>query len=79
MPLYELFCLARPQLAKAELKEVIKAASRAVFQQGGVITDLKSFGLRPLAHDIRKPSGKYNEVCSNVLQPVLLDPHLKPA
>ncbi|GAB4818326.1 hypothetical protein N2152v2_005372 [Parachlorella kessleri] len=59
--LYELFALAKPRLAKAQLGEIMKAASRAVLDHGGVITDLKSFGDQPLAYDIRKPGAKYGE------------------
>ena len=62
MPLYELFALAKPALAQPQLAEIIKAASQAVFAQGGVLTDIKSFGQRPLAYDIRKPGEKYSEV-----------------
>lgn len=61
MPLYELFCLARPQLQKTHLADIIRKAGVAVFDKGGVVTDIKSFGDRKLAYDIRKPSGKYSE------------------
>lgn len=60
--LYELFCLAKPQLSKAHLGQIIKAASLAVLNQGGVVTDIKSFGEQPLAYDIRKPGSKHSEV-----------------
>lgn len=62
MPLYELFCLARPQLPKQQLADIMRKAGVAVFGKGGVITDIKSFGEQPLAYDIRKPSGKYRTV-----------------
>lgn len=60
--LYELFCLAKPRLSKAGLTEIIRAASRSVLDNGGILTDIKSFGERPLAYDIRKPGGKFSEV-----------------
>ncbi|KAK9804428.1 hypothetical protein WJX72_012124 [[Myrmecia] bisecta] len=61
MPLYELFCLARPALPRAALAEVIEAAGRAVFAKGGVVTDIKSYGDRKLAYEIRKPGAKYEQ------------------
>lgn len=61
MPLYELFCLARP-LRRSQLAEIMRKAGVAVLDKGGVITDIKSFGEQPLAYDIRQPSGKYSEV-----------------
>ena len=62
MPLYELFCLARPRLPKAQLGDIIKLAARTVLDKGGLLTDVKSFGERELAYEIRKPGAKYNEV-----------------
>eukprot|EP00887_Chlorella_sp_A99_P007142 scaffold2.g7142.t1 len=61
MPLYELFCLARPSLAKQALADIIKTASRSILANGGVLTDVKSFGQSPLAYDIRRPGEKYSE------------------
>lgn len=60
--LYELFCLAKPRLGQPQLAEVIKAVSTRVLEQGGVITDIKSFGERPLAYDVRKPGERHSEV-----------------
>ena len=62
MPLYELFCLAKPRLSKAVLGDIIKLAGRTVLDKGGVITDVKSFGERKLAYEIRRPGEKYDEV-----------------
>jgi small subunit ribosomal protein S6 len=62
MPLYELFALARPQLSKAQLGGIIKQVSTIVLDSGGVLTDLKSFGERRLAYEIRKPGAKFSEV-----------------
>jgi len=61
MPLYELFCLAKPQLKKVQLAEMISLAGRAVLEKGGVITDIKSFGEQRLAYGIRKPGAVYEK------------------
>ena len=52
MPLYELFCLARPQLRQAEKAELFKKTAEIIFGAGGVVTDLKNFGERPLAYKV---------------------------
>jgi hypothetical protein len=62
MPLYELFCLAKPRLAKQQLADIIKLVGKSVIDKGGVITDIKSFGEQPLAYEIRRPGEKYAEV-----------------
>lgn len=62
MPVYELFCLARPGLAKQSLAAVIDKAGKAVFGSNGVLTDIKSFGERELAYPIRKAGSKFSEV-----------------
>ena len=67
MPVYELFCLARPQISKDSLAKVICTASKSVFGNGGVLTDVHSYGSRELAYPIRKAGGKYTEVCDRRL------------
>lgn len=62
MPLYELFCLAKPRIGKQALADIIKLAGRTVLDKGGVITDVKSFGEQKLAYEIRKPGAKFEEV-----------------
>ncbi len=52
MPLYELFCLARPQLQLAQSAELLRKTANAIFAGGGVLTDLKSFGVRPTAYKV---------------------------
>lgn len=56
MPLYEMFCLARPQLRQAEKAELFKKAAEVVFSGGGVLTDIKNFGERPLAYKVAGPA-----------------------
>ena len=71
MPVYELFCLARPGLAKQSLTSVIEKAGKAVFGNSGVLTDIRSYGDRELAYPIRKAGSKFSEVrqtcCCEVL------------
>lgn len=64
MPVYELFCLARPQLAKEQLASLIKTACTSVFTNNGVLTEVQSYDLRDLAYPIRKAGSKYEQVCA---------------
>jgi small subunit ribosomal protein S6 len=61
MPIYELFCLARPQLARAQHAEMFRSTAKTVLDGGGVLTDLKSFGERRLAYRIRNFGGIFSE------------------
>ena len=72
MPLYELFCLAKPALAKPAVAEILRTAGNTIFQKGGIVTDVKSFGEIPLAYEIRKAGGIFKEV-RNVLAKARLD------
>jgi ribosomal protein S6 len=65
MPLYEVFCLARPSLAKGELSELLKRSCKAVLDGNGVITRIESNGVIPLCHPIKKTHGHYAEVRLN--------------
>ncbi len=62
MPVYELFCLARPQISQQSLAAVIKTAANVVLTNAGVMTDVTSYGHRDLAYPIRKAGSKYTEV-----------------
>lgn len=64
MPLYEIFCLARPALKKPELHEIIKRSCQTVLAANGVVTDVTVNGLIPLAYTIRKVHGHYDQVRS---------------
>ena len=68
MPVYELFCLARPQLPKEKMAAVIKTACTTVFNSKGVLTDVKSYDLQDLAYPIRQAGSKYQEVCPSFLK-----------
>ncbi|KAL4442448.1 hypothetical protein ABPG77_005032 [Micractinium sp. CCAP 211/92] len=61
MPLYELFAIAKPAVGKAALAEMMRAVGSTVMQQGGVVTDIMSYGQRKLAYDIRQPGSRYGE------------------
>ena len=72
MPLYELFCLARPQLQAAQNAELLRKAASTIFAGGGVLMDLKSFGVRPTAYKVAGALAgeRHNEV-SNDLKRIL--------
>ena len=71
MPVYELFCLARPRITQDALSVVIKTASNSVFSHAGVLTDILCYGVRHLAYPIRKAGDKYTKVGS-FLKPAAL-------
>lgn len=62
MPLYELLALGVPRLPKSEVARIIQRLGRAVYDRGGVVTNVKSYGEQPLAYKIRGTSGKYDQV-----------------
>jgi ribosomal protein S6 len=62
MPLYELLCLARPVLQREDLRRMIAKIGRTVYDKGGVVMDVQSYGLHPLAYKIRGVHGKYDQV-----------------
>ncbi|CAK0786027.1 hypothetical protein CVIRNUC_009240 [Coccomyxa viridis] len=61
MPLYELFCMARPALARPDAAQLIRNIAGAVLSRDGVLTDIKSFGDRQLAYTIKRPGQRYEE------------------
>lgn len=62
MPLYELFCMARPALARTDAAQLMRNVAAAVLKKDGILTDIKSFGDHPLAYTIRRPGQRYEEV-----------------
>ncbi len=62
MPLYELLALGVPRLPRDEVARIIQRLGRAVYDRGGVVTGVKSYGEQPLAYKIRGTSGKYDQV-----------------
>ena len=62
MPLYELFCMARPALTRLERSSIMRSAASTVLEKGGVLTDIKSYGDCELAYEIRRPGLRMSEV-----------------
>lgn len=62
MPAYELFCLARPTLARADLAKIMHRVGSIVFERGGVITNVASYDEQPLAYKVKKSNEKYSSV-----------------
>ena len=64
MPLYDILCLARPNLNSPQLFNLIKGTCSTVLDGKGVITKITYNGPTTLAHVIKKTHGHYPEVCS---------------
>jgi hypothetical protein len=62
MPLYELVCLARPRLERADMVKMMQRVGALVMDRGGVLTRIQSYGEQRLATDIRRPFERYSEV-----------------
>lgn len=62
MPVYELFCLARPTLLKTQLAELIKRTATMVMDRNGVVTDLQYFGTNTLAKAVRSANERFTDV-----------------
>ncbi len=62
MPVYELLCLARPALAKDEVGRMIRRVGAVLYERGGVIMDIRSYGDQPLAYKVRGGREKYEQV-----------------
>jgi small subunit ribosomal protein S6 len=64
MPFYELFCLARPGLARAARADLMSSLGKKVLESGGIVTDVATHGERRLAYEIRRPGVTFGEVRS---------------
>lgn len=62
MPFYELFCLARPGLARAARSDLMSSLGKKVLESGGIVTDVTAHGERRLAYEIRRPGVTFGEV-----------------
>ena len=71
MRFYKLLCLARPRLPREELADTIRTASTTIFQSGGQILDIESYGDRPLEYHLKAQGERYNQVSSIWLWPDL--------
>ncbi|EHA8590999.1 hypothetical protein COCNU_scaffold030087G000010 [Cocos nucifera] len=62
MPLYDCLLLAKPQVKKEALMDLVARVSHRIYQRNGVITDLKSFGTVQLGYGIKKLDGLHYQV-----------------
>lgn len=53
---------AKPGLGKQHLAQILRAVGQQVMEHGGVVTDIRSYGERRLAYDIRQPGSRFSEV-----------------
>lgn len=59
MPLYDCLLLMKAQVEKTSFLDLVSRVGRRVYQQNGVITDMKSFGYVNLAYGIKKLDGRH--------------------
>ena len=62
MRFYKLLCLARPGLSREDLSDMLRVTSATVYNSGGQIFDLASFGDRPLEYSLRAHGDRYKQV-----------------
>ena len=55
MVLYELMVMVKSATPRAQLADILRRAGTRVLDAGGVITDITSFGTRPLAYEFKSP------------------------
>ena len=67
MPLYDLICIVKPTIQRPQIVEILKRTGQEVFKSGGVVTDITSYGTRPLAYDFKVRGEKHSEVCATGL------------
>ena len=62
MVLYELMVMVKSATPRAQLADILRRAGTRVLDSGGVITDITSFGTRPLAYEFKSPGERHFEV-----------------
>ena len=62
MPLYELFCLARPTLFKNEVASLIRRTALSVMHSDGIVTEILYYGTVPLAKAVRSGNNHFTDV-----------------
>jgi len=62
MVLYELMVIVKSATPRAQLADILRRAGTRVLDAGGVITDITSFGTRPLAYEFKSPGERHFEV-----------------
>ena len=73
MPLYSMFCMAKPAIGRSAVGSMMRLAGTTVLEKGGVLTDIVSFGQQDLAYDIRNQGVKYSQVRASA-PPAIADP-----
>ena len=53
MPLYDVLAIVRASLPRAQVAAILRKAAGAVYDAGGVMTDVRSYGVTELAYKIR--------------------------
>ena len=71
MPLYSMFCMAKPAIGRAAVGSMMRLAGTTVLNKGGVLTDIVSFGQQDLAYDIRNQGVKYSQVRGSRTPPAI--------
>uniref|UniRef100_A0A7S0RSK3 30S ribosomal protein S6, chloroplastic n=1 Tax=Pyramimonas obovata TaxID=1411642 RepID=A0A7S0RSK3_9CHLO len=61
MPLYDLICIIKPTIQRPQIVDILKRTGQEVFKSGGVVTDITSYGTRPLAYDFKVRGEKHSE------------------
>ncbi|KAG2186300.1 hypothetical protein INT43_002738 [Umbelopsis isabellina] len=54
MPFYELVCIARSNLAKTNMHDLLKTSASQVLDKGGVVRGFENWGSRNLPHRIKR-------------------------
>jgi len=62
MVLYDAMVIVRASAPRAHVAEVLRKLGARVFDAGGVVCDVASYGARTLAYEFRTPGEKHFEV-----------------
>lgn len=62
MPLYDVLAIVKGAMPQQQVSMILKRAANAVLDNGGVLTDIKSYGVNELAYGIRKYGELHHEV-----------------
>ena len=61
MPLYDMLAIVKARVPVAQVGQIMKRAAASVYDAGGVLTDVRSFGVNKLAYEIRKAGELHQE------------------
>ena len=62
MPLYEFLCLAKSASPRQNLVRMMSRVGDLIMGDGGIVTNVVSYGEQSLAYDIRKPFQRHANV-----------------